>query len=188
MNTMKRARRSITIFILGLLLTAGFAFQASAAAKQISQTKAKKIALKDAGAKQSAVKQLRIEKEKERGVAVYEVNFCTNKHEYEYDIRRTDGKIIGKEVEVLSKNAGSCPVTPSGPIITKSRAKKLILAHAVKKTGKKLTGSKIKPKYDLDDGVPVYEVEFKEKNISFEYEIHARTEKILEYSIEWPAK
>ena len=133
MNTMKRIRRRITILVLGLLLTAGFAFQASAAAKQISQTKAKKIALKDAGAKQSAVKGLKVEKDKERGVSVYEVNFRTDKYKYEYDIRRTDGKIIGKEVELLNIKA-EC-----GPTISKSQAKKLILAHAAKKTGKKLT-------------------------------------------------
>ena len=103
------------------MLAAGFAFQASAAAKEISASKAKTIALKDANVK-------------------------------------------------------------------KSDAKKLILAHASKKSGRKLKGSTIKPKCDLEDGIPVYEAEFKEKVISFNYEIHARTGKILEYDIEWPAK
>ena len=86
--------------------------------------------------------------------------------------------ILSEDVKALSSAKG----------IGLKTAKKLILAHASKKSGRKLKGSTIKPKRDLEDGIPVYEAEFKEKGISFDYEIHARTGKILKYCIEWPAK
>lgn len=183
---MKRTRKALGVLLLGLLLTAGFALQASAklpsSATEISASKAKSIALKNAKQKKADVKRLKAEKDTERGVAVYEVSFRTKYYDYEYDIRRVDGKIIGKEVKLLKKTAGS------GSKISKAKAKKLILAHASKRSGKKLTGSTIKPKCGKENGIPVYEAEFKEKGLSFEYEIHARTGKVLEYEIEWPAK
>ncbi|MEI3338580.1 MAG: PepSY domain-containing protein [Eubacterium sp.] len=41
-----------------------------------------------------------------------------------------------------------------------------------------------KAKRDKDDGVVLYEIEFKYKGMEFEYEIHAKTGKILDWEIE----
>lgn len=63
----------------------------------ISRDKAKSIALNDAGLKESKVRQLEVELDKEENK--YEVNFEANGKEYSYEINATTGKIIDKEVE-----------------------------------------------------------------------------------------
>lgn len=63
----------------------------------ISRDKAKSIALNDAGLKESKVKQLEVELDKEDNK--YEVDFEYNGKEYSYEINATTGKIIDKEVE-----------------------------------------------------------------------------------------
>ena len=67
--------------------------------KSIGYTKAKSIALKDAGLKESAVFGYEAEYDKEGKVYVYEVEFETKKYEYEYTINAETGKIIRKDVE-----------------------------------------------------------------------------------------
>lgn len=66
-------------------------------ANYISRDKAKSIALNDAGLKESKVKQLEVELDKEDNK--YEVDFEYNGKEYSYEINATTGKIIDKEVE-----------------------------------------------------------------------------------------
>lgn len=63
----------------------------------ISRDKAKSIALNDAGLKESKVRQLEVELDKEDNK--YEVDFEYNGKEYSYEINATTGKIIDKEVE-----------------------------------------------------------------------------------------
>lgn len=63
----------------------------------ISRDKAESIALNDAGLKESKVKQLEVELDKEDNK--YEVDFEYNGKEYSYEINATTGKIIDKEVE-----------------------------------------------------------------------------------------
>ena len=175
----KRVLYGMAVLALSLLFTAGGAVQASA---KVSRAKALSIALKDAGVKQSAASKLKAVKDKERGVSVYEISFRSNGYKYEYDVRVQDGKIISEEKEILKKKVGS------GSRISASKARKLILKHAKAQTGKSLKGVGLSLEYDKEHGVPVYEGEFREKGISFEYEIHARNGAILEYNIEWPAR
>ena len=63
----------------------------------ISKEKAKSIALNDAGLKESKVRQLEVELDREDNK--YEVDFEYNGKEYSYEINATTGKIIDKEVE-----------------------------------------------------------------------------------------
>jgi uncharacterized membrane protein YkoI len=63
----------------------------------ISKEKAKSIALNDAGLKESKVRQLEVEFDREDNK--YEVDFEYNGKEYSYEINATTGKIIDKEVE-----------------------------------------------------------------------------------------
>jgi uncharacterized membrane protein YkoI len=63
----------------------------------ISKEKAKSIALNDAGLKESKVRQLEVELDREDNK--YEIDFEYNGKEYSYEINATTGKIIDKEVE-----------------------------------------------------------------------------------------
>lgn len=67
--------------------------------KDIGSTKAKSIALNNAGLTQSQVRNLEVEKDKDDGVTLYEVSFDCKGYEYEYDIHATSGKILHKEKE-----------------------------------------------------------------------------------------
>ena len=65
----------------------------------IGKEKAKSIAFKDAKVKESDVKDLSVEFDKDDGIYHYEIEFKYNKKEYTYDINAKTGKIIDKEVE-----------------------------------------------------------------------------------------
>lgn len=63
----------------------------------ISAEKAKEIALERAGVKASSVKYIKVTKDKDDGVYIYEVEFETASYEYDVDIRVSDGKILDYE-------------------------------------------------------------------------------------------
>ena len=65
----------------------------------VGYSKAKSVALKDAGLKESEIFGYEAEFDKEGKVYVYEVEFETSKYEYEYVIDAQTGKIIRKDIE-----------------------------------------------------------------------------------------
>ncbi|MCD7813987.1 MAG: fibronectin type III domain-containing protein [Lachnospiraceae bacterium] len=65
----------------------------------IGITKAKSIALTDAGVTESTVRDLEAEFDWEKGVAVYEVSFEYGNYEYDYEINAITGAILEKKVE-----------------------------------------------------------------------------------------
>lgn len=65
----------------------------------ITAKEAKKIALKDAGLKESQVKNLEVEKDKDDGVVIYEVEFEKGSTEYEYKINAKTGKILEVDID-----------------------------------------------------------------------------------------
>lgn len=62
--------------------------------KLIGTQKAKEIALKHAGKKESQVKFKKVKTDKENGKTVYEIEFYSGNWEYEYEINGTTGKIL----------------------------------------------------------------------------------------------
>ena len=66
----------------------------------ITEEEAKKIALDDAGIAEADVKGLRIEKDREDGYYVYEVDFYSDNKEYDYKIDQTTGEIVGRDYEI----------------------------------------------------------------------------------------
>ena len=66
----------------------------------IGESKAIKIALKKAGFKRSQVRKLKVEKDREHGHKVYEVEFHKGRYEYEYNIDRYTGKVVSWEREL----------------------------------------------------------------------------------------
>lgn len=67
--------------------------------KTIGYSKAKSIALKDAGLKESNIFGYEAEYDREGKLYVYEIEFETKKYEYEYTINAANGKIVKKDVE-----------------------------------------------------------------------------------------
>ena len=67
--------------------------------KTISRDEALAIALKNAGVKSSEARKVKVEKDRENGRTVYEVDFTANGYEYEYEIDASSGRILHKERE-----------------------------------------------------------------------------------------
>ena len=170
MTTSKTLRK---VFVIALALVMVFAMSAYAFAdSKITLNEAYDIALDNAKLSSSDVK--RVEKEYDDGAYSIEFTKKGTRTEYDYEISKT-GEIIEKSVDYnRSKVYGKKK-------LTKSQA----IAKASKFSG--IKKSVIKNGYihlEKEDGEWVYEIEFERNNYEYNYDVHARTGKILEYSKE----
>ena len=166
--------KKIMTIMLALLMT--FAMSITAFADSITEDAAVEKALANAKLKASEVK--RLESEFDDDDNTYEVDFTrkSNKAEYDYEISASNGKILEKSVDYnRTKVYGKKKLTKSEAI-----------AKAAKFSGFKK--SVVKSGYiqlEKEDGEWVYEISFERKGYEYNYDVHARTGKILEYSKEW---
>lgn len=133
----------------------------------ISTSKAKSIALNDAGLKASEIYDYEIELDRDNGVLHYDVSFEKDGKDYDYEIDAKTGKIISVE----KPNATSSEVK-----ISKSKAKTTALNHAGVKS-QNITQYEVE--LEKDNGVWKYEISFKSGNVEYEYTINAETGKII---------
>lgn len=70
------------------------------AATEITREEAINIALAEAGLTREKVREIEVEKDRERGVLVYEVEFEHGRTEYSYEIRANDGKVLTRSIEI----------------------------------------------------------------------------------------
>lgn len=157
--------------------------ESGASGDEILPESAKSIALADAGVSASDATFTKAKRDYDDGVSVYEIEFYTATHRYDYEIRTDTGEIVGKEVKAFQTETGSGegdPISDSKYIGVDS-AKSVALAHAG------LTASSVtfsKAKLDNEDGLVVYEVEFYYNGMEYEYAVDALSGSILEYDCE----
>ena len=162
---------SLALMVVFTMSTAAFAGTEVGQTK-ITLTEAYNIALEDAGLTKSQVKN--VEKELDDGVYNIEFTKKGTKREYDYEISKK-GKILEKSVDYnRARNTGK---------------KKLSKDDAINKVAdfsgfKKSTIKKGTVTLEKDDGQWIYEVRFNAKGYRYEYDVHGRTGKILEYSKE----
>ena len=171
-NTVAKRKRNIIITSLCVLVAAIMAFSilsvSTCAKGYIGESKAKSIALKNAKVKKSKAKFTKVKLDYDDGIRVYDVDFVTKTKKYDYEINAKTGKVLSKEVKKIAKS--------SGKKISLAKAKSKALKNAnVKKSKAKF----IKTKLDYDDGIQVYDIEFKTKNKKYDYEITAKSGKII---------
>lgn len=160
-----------------------------APATEMTAQEAAAIALTHAGLTEADVTNLRTRLEKDDGVLFYEVKFCTETLEYEYEIHAISGRILDREAEPRpaqkpEKEPGKPDkdeTAPVQPALTAQEAEAIALAHAGL-TAEELTC--LHTKFDVDDGVAQWEVEFRAGNREYDYTIHAETGKVLEWDWE----
>ena len=163
--------------------------------------KAKQIALSHTGLSQGSVSFVKVKLEYDDGVKLYDIEFYSGNVEYDYEINAESGAIISvdRDIEdyaiptqsaaatsaytheateaytyaetsahtyVATEPALTQPAAPS--TISAERAKQIALSHAGV-GGASFT----KVELDTDDGVAVYEIEFKVDNVEYDYEINA---------------
>ena len=157
-----------------LLSTGAAAFGAA----YIGESAAVSKALKNAGASRSQVWELECEKDKDDGVTVYDVEFKKGSTEYSYKINAKTGNIREKTVEYIYRYS-------SAGLIGKTAAINRALSFCgIPKTAI----TELTCRYDYDDGKEIYEVKFRKGNYRYEYDVNARSGKVVEYSREYSKK
>lgn len=154
---------------------------ASSGSSQIGVEAAKNKALADAGLSASAVTFTKARLDYDDRIAVYDVEFYTSTHEYEYEINASTGAVHDKSVEAFKGNVTKPNNSNTGSYISVDKAKEI----AVGKAGLSVSGVTFqKAKLDYDDGRAVYEIEFFSGGVEYECEVDASSGTILDYSSE----
>lgn len=175
--------------------------------EQVTLETAKTAALTDAGLTASDVTYTKGSLDYEDGVSVYEIEFYTSTHEYEYEIHAASGTVHSRCVEPCSTETGHhgkhhrenhqdhcndnycgsywCDDCHNGGIagtdIGAESAKNIALEHAGLSV-ENVTFTKAE--LDWEDGLAVYEIEFISGLTEYEYKINASDGSILEYEID----
>ena len=149
-------------------------------AKKISADKAKKIALGDAKLAEKDVTFVKVELEFENNRLVYDVEFYSGNVEYDYDIDAVSGAIVSADKDIENYVIPAQPSTEAKATeISVEKAKQIALSHAG-------VGSArfTKAKIDYENGIKVYEIEFKVGNMEYEYDINVSNGAIISSSAE----
>lgn len=157
------------------------------ASAQITIDDAKQVALSDANLDISQVTFVKEKMDYDNGVAVYEFEFYYGNVEYEYEIDANTGAIHSKSKETVAKQPNASVNTTNNNNnytsvkIDLDEAKRKALADAG------LSASQVtfvKTKQDYDDGMTVYDIEFRTSTHEYEYEINAATGDICGKDVE----
>ena len=150
-------------------------------AKKISADKAKKIALGDAKLAEKDVTFVKVELEFENNRLVYDVEFYSGNIEYDYDIDAVTGEIVSSDFDIENYSIPTETIQQETETagIGVEKAKEIALAHAG-------VGSArfTKAKIDYENGIKVYEIEFKVGNMEYEYDINVSNGDIISSSAE----
>ena len=175
--------------------------------EQVTLEAAKAAALTDAGLTTSDVTYTKEGLDFEDGVSVYEIEFYTSTHEYEYEIHAASGTIHSRCVEPHSTGFGHhgnhhgedhgrncneyycgsywCDYCHNGGIagadIGAEKAINIALEHAGL-SAENVTFTKTE--LDWEDGRAVYEIEFTSSLTEYEYKVSAADGAVLEYEID----
>ncbi len=140
----------------------------------ISVEAAKQKALDDAGVKAEDAVFLKAYYDSDDIVPHYDVKFEENGYEYEYEIKASDGTVLEKDVDKERKPVNSAPA--SDEYISEDKAKSIAFDHAsVKAADVKFS----KAELDRDDLIVHYDVEFVSGKYEYEYEINAKSGKVI---------
>ena len=156
-------------------------------ATTITAAQAKSIALKDAKASDNSTVIVKLDKD--GGISYYDVEFVANGYEYDYEISAKSGAILDKSVEKEEVRKPSTQTqattkpenntTNQVDNITVDQAKSIALKDA-----NVTNATFVKANLDRDDGISFYEVEFLANGYEYEYEVDAKTGKILDKSFD----
>lgn len=155
--------------------------------KLLTAEEAQTVALNHAKLTADQVTDLRTHYDVDDAVPEYEVEFRHGDYEYDYTVHAENGTVLKWDEEydpirtatpVETKPATKPAVSeqPAQTKLSREDAKSIALNHAGLKQSQ-VKGLEVE--YDVDDGIPEYSVEFYADGWEYEYEIHAKTGKIL---------
>ena len=152
---------------------------------KLSADEAKKIALDNAGLSSNDVTFIKAEKDLENGKTVYEVEFYTkDNREFDYEIDGNTGDILSYDTDAenytpSSGEASQNTFSQEGTI-TEAQAKEFALAKVPGATAENIR----KFKKEYDDGREEYDGEIVYNNTKYQFEIDAKTGKIIKWEID----
>lgn len=177
---------------------------ATAAAAQLTEAEAIAVALDHANLTETDVTDLRAAIDRDDRREHWDIRWRSGDWVYEYDIHPETGAILEWDRDYEPRKTTPAPTQPTEPkptepkptepvettpkqpvetqpkqpaTLTKDEAKAIALKHAGF-TADQVTGLRVQK--DYDDGIPVYEVEFRVDRWEYDYEIHAESGKILD--------
>ena len=154
----------------------------SAGGTQISEDRAKEIALKDAGLSASDATFTRVKDGTEDGIAVYEIEFEDVNAEYDYDIAKAGGKIVNASRQVKVPACVAAEQKAAGQNKTGKTGREAAIDAALDHAGLSVDEVYgLKCEKDYDDGREIYEVEFKQGGYEYSYDIDANNFSIIEW-------
>lgn len=146
---------------------------------EISLEQAKEIAVEKAGFSVSDVSFTKARLENDDGVRQYDLEFWKDGVEYSAELRASDGAVLSWDVDREHSPANSQNVTEGD--IGLERAKEI----ALDKAG--LAASDVtftEASYEVDDGLRVYEIEFRQGMVEYSAKIGASDGAILSWEID----
>ena len=149
----------------------------TSAGTDIGSEQAKSAALRHAGVQESAVTELKVERDVHDGAVEYEVEFIANGAEYEYTVGG-DGSIL--EAERKAKSADK-KTTAAGTDIGSEQAKSAALRHAGVQES---AVTELNVERDIHNGAVEYEVEFTANGAEYEYTISGANGAVLKAETE----
>lgn len=151
----------------------------------IGEAKAKTIALNHADVTSNQVTFVHVNLERDNGIWIYDVEFYTADYkEYDYEINANTGSIISVDYDAEEYNRPNTtsPSTETGNYIGNEKAKQIALSRAGVAANSVYN---YKCSLDRDNGMMLYEIEFKSGGYDYEVDINANTGNIVKYDKEW---
>ena len=167
-------------------LLLGAALAAGVAAAAIDQNAAAQAALKHAGVATLPANALLVTPDYDDGRAVYDVVFHNGTIKFDYEIDASTGAVLKSEQKPLP--TFSVPVQPAVTVaptsaenISESEAKAIALAKANLVEGQI---SRYRAKFEIDDGIPQWDIEFTANKYKYEFTVNAATRAIIDFERE----
>lgn len=144
----------------------------SGSTSEITEDQAKQIAFDHAQVKEEDLTNLKVKKDFDDGVSIYEVDFQAANKQYEYDIKAADGQILTTDFEIDDDYVD--PNTQTA--VSEADAKAAALARV-----EGASDSDILIQLQRDDGQLVYEGTIIYNNTEYDFEINAETGDFLSW-------
>ena len=164
-------------------LLLGAALAAGVAAAAIDQNAAAQAALKHAGVATLPANALLVTPDYDDGRAVYDVVFHNGTIKFDYEIDASTGAVLKSEQKPLP--TFSVPVQPAVTVaptsaenISESEAKAIALAQAGLSENQI---NRYSAEFEIDDGVPQWEIKFFANKFKYEYTVNAATRTIIDF-------
>jgi uncharacterized membrane protein YkoI len=151
----------------------------ASSAAHITAQQALNVATHHADLNPSDISHYIVELEEEDGEIVYEIEFVTASHEYQYLINAKNSQIA--KVEIDEEEAEDDEDNAPANKISRGQALQTALSHA---GFNQSNISSLEIEFDFDDPLYIYEISFETPSSEYEYEINCLTGAIISYSVD----